>query len=62
MKFEVGQKWYYWSGMRDEERILLQCFDSERGGRCAHTAFVDPRSPVGGRQRKSIEVRGLVFG
>ena len=57
-----GEKWYYWSGMGNEERLLLECFDSEKGGRVPHTAFVDPRSPVGGRERESIEVRALVFG
>ena len=57
-----GEKWYYWSGMENEERILLECYDSEKGGRVPHTAFVDPRSPAGGKQRESIEVRALVFG
>ncbi|KAL8832990.1 MAG: hypothetical protein Q9170_004589 [Blastenia crenularia] len=56
------EKWYYWSGMDNDERILLQCFDSEKGGRVPHTAFVDPRSPADGKQRESIEVRALVFG
>jgi len=58
----VDEQWYYWSGIDNDERILLECFDSEKGGRVPHTAFVDPRSPVGGRQRESIEVRALVFG
>lgn len=58
----MDERWYYWSGIDDDERILLECFDSEKGGRVPHTAFVDPRSPVGGRQRESIEVRALVFG
>ena len=56
------EKWYYWSGIDNEERILLECYDSEKGGRVPHTAFVDPRSPAGARQRESIEVRALVFG
>ncbi|KAL8735301.1 MAG: hypothetical protein Q9181_002841 [Wetmoreana brouardii] len=58
----MDEKWYYWSGIGNDERILLQCFDSEKGGRVPHTAFVDPRSPAGGKQRESIEVRALVFG
>lgn len=57
-----GERWHYWSGMRNEERLLLECFDSEKGGRVPHSAFVDPRTPVGGRARESIEVRALVFG
>ena len=57
-----GQKWHYWSGMENNERLMLQCYDSEKGARVPHTAFVDPRSPEGARGRESIEVRALVFG
>lgn len=57
-----GEKWYYWSGMENNERLLLECYDSEKGGRVPHTAFVDPRSPEGGKERESIEVRALIFG
>ena len=56
------EKWHYWSGMENNERLLLECYDSEKGGRVPHTAFVDPRSPEGARQRESIEVRALIFG
>ena len=56
------EKWYYWSGMENDERLLLECYDSEKGGRVPHTAFVDPRSPAGGKERESIEVRALIFG
>ena len=56
-----GTKWWYWSGMNDGERLLLQCYDTETGGRVPHTAFIDSRSPPGS-QRESIEVRALVFG
>lgn len=64
------QKWYYLSGMTGDERILLECFDSEalkegsgvKGGRVAHTAFEDPRSREGAEGRESIEVRALIFG
>ncbi|KMU82773.1 7alpha-cephem-methoxylase P8 chain [Coccidioides immitis H538.4] len=59
------QKWYYWSGIGGDERLLLKCSDSKEGApgkRVPHTAFVDPRTPVGARGRESIEVRCLVFG
>ncbi|KAK3902952.1 hypothetical protein C8A05DRAFT_43718 [Staphylotrichum tortipilum] len=64
------QRWYYLSGMTGDERILLECFDSEslkeggevKGGRVPHTAFEDPRSREGAVGRESIEVRALVFG
>lgn len=62
VKWTEGQRWHYWSGMDGGERLLLQCYDSEKGGRVPHTAFVDPRTPEGARGRESIEVRALIFG
>ncbi|KAF2204334.1 hypothetical protein GQ43DRAFT_438063 [Delitschia confertaspora ATCC 74209] len=66
VRYNPGQKWYYWSGMRNEDRLLLKCFDSDKSmgewGRVPHTAFVDPRTPDGAIGRESIEVRALVFG
>ncbi|KAK0250370.1 hypothetical protein B0A54_16185 [Friedmanniomyces endolithicus] len=62
VKFFEGAEWYYWSGIGNGERILLQCYDSEKGARTPHTAFVDPRTGEGWRGRESIEVRALVFG
>jgi len=66
VQFNAEQKWYYWSGMKNDERLLLKCYDSDEGvgrwGRVPHTAFVDPRSPEGAVGRESIEVRALVFG
>ncbi|OTB03423.1 hypothetical protein M426DRAFT_321796 [Hypoxylon sp. CI-4A] len=64
------QKWYYLSGMTGDERLLLECFDSEAlkenssvdGGRVPHTAFDDPRTRPDAEGRESIEVRALVFG
>ena len=63
VKHTDGQHWCYWSGMEDNERLLLECFDSENArGRVPHTAFVDPRSGADAKPRESIEVRALVFG
>ncbi|KAF1917771.1 hypothetical protein BDU57DRAFT_514204 [Ampelomyces quisqualis] len=66
VRHNSGQKWYYWSGMKNEDRLLLKCFDSDenvgRWGRVPHTAFSDPRTPEGAVGRESIEVRALVFG
>ncbi|KAF2232005.1 hypothetical protein EV356DRAFT_272647 [Viridothelium virens] len=63
VKHRDGQVWYYWSGMKNDERLFLQCSDSENfSGRVPHTAFVDPRTPEGAPGRESIEVRALVFG
>jgi hypothetical protein len=70
IRFNPAQKWHYLSGMTGNERLLLECFDSEalrdgsqvKGGRLAHTAFVDPRTKPDAEGRESIEVRALVFG
>jgi hypothetical protein len=66
VKYNPGQKWYYWSGMTNGERLLLKCYDSDetfsRTGRVPHTAFNHPRSPGNSPGRESIEVRALVFG
>lgn len=70
IRYNEGQKWHYLSGMRNDERLFLECFDSEatkpgtkvQGGRVPHTAFTDPRTPEGAVGRESIEVRALVFG
>ncbi|MCJ1441556.1 MAG: hypothetical protein MMC23_002045 [Stictis urceolatum] len=56
------EQWYYWSGMRNDERLFLEIFDSEKGGRLPHTAFKDSRTPENAPPRESIEVRALVFG
>jgi len=70
IKHNEGQKWHYLSGMRNDERLFIECFDSEalkpgskvKGGRVPHTAFVHPDTPEGAVGRESIEVRALVFG
>ena len=62
VRFHEAQQWYYWSAMNPDERLLLECFDSLKGGRVPHTAFVDPRSAEDAEGRESIEVRALVFG
>lgn len=62
VKRTEGQKWLYWSGIDDDERLFLQCFDTEKGARVPHCAFVDPRSTEDSKPRESIEVRALVFG
>lgn len=70
VRYNEGQKWHYLSGMTNDERLFLECFDSEslksgssvQGGRVPHTAFTDPRTPEGAVGRESIEVRTLVFG
>ncbi|KAL1969637.1 hypothetical protein VTN77DRAFT_8190 [Rasamsonia byssochlamydoides] len=57
-------QWKYWSGIDNDERLLLKCSDTQPGvgKRTPHSAFVDPRTPAGAKPRESIEVRALVFG
>ncbi|KAK4949000.1 hypothetical protein LTR10_012373 [Elasticomyces elasticus] len=62
VKFTEQGRWHYLSGMKNDERILLQCYDSKDGARTPHTAFTDPRTQPGWPGRESIEVRALVFG
>lgn len=64
VRHNPGQQFYYWSGMKNDERLFLKCYDSKDGvgKRVPHTAFIDPRTPEGARGRESIEVRALVYG
>lgn len=62
VKYSPDAKWHYLSGMKNDERILLQCYDSLNGARTPHSAFVDPRTKEDWPGRESIEVRALVFG
>ena len=62
VKYTEKGRWHYLSGMENDERILLQCFDSQDGARTPHSAFVDPRTKPDWPGRESIEVRALVFG
>jgi hypothetical protein len=57
-------RWYYFSEMRADEVLLLECYDSAQNGRVpftAHTAFDDPRTPAHARPRESIETRTIAF-
>lgn len=65
VRHHAGQRWFYLSGVTNEERVLLKCSDSWEGAegkRVPHTAFEHPDTPAGARGRESIEVRTLVFG
>lgn len=62
VKYDKNHQWHYWSGMTNDERILLQCYDSQKGARTPHSAFNDPRTKADWPGRESIEVRTLVFG
>jgi hypothetical protein len=58
-----GQRWYYFSGMRRDEVMLLKCFDTATDGRTrytAHSGFANPQVPAETPPRESIEVRALL--
>ncbi|MDF2464794.1 MAG: hypothetical protein K0Q43_3029 [Ramlibacter sp.] len=62
--YSSGQRWFYFSGMRTDEAMLLKCFDSAPDGRTrytAHTGFANPHAAPGTPPRRSIEVRSILF-
>ncbi|KAK4621955.1 Fe(II)/2-oxoglutarate-dependent dioxygenase nvfI [Fulvia fulva] len=70
-KYRPGQQFWYWSDMRTEDVLLLQCFDSQRtadvdGGlehvQCLHGSFELDTDGLEPCDRASVEVRCLVLG
>ena len=64
VKFNPAHKWFYAPAMRDDEILLIKCYDSAADGRARfvpHSAFSDPTTPAGAPPRESIELRTLVF-
>ncbi len=56
-------RWFYFSEMRRDEALLLNCYDSATDGRArftAHAAFDDPTASHDAAPRESIEVRTLI--
>jgi hypothetical protein len=63
-KFNPSHRWFYAPAMRQDEVMLIKCFDSADDGRARfvpHAAFVDPTTPAGALPRESIELRTLMF-
>ncbi len=64
VKFNPSHRWFYASAMRQDEVMLIKCFDSADDGRARfvpHSAFEDPTTPAGALPRESIELRTLAF-
>jgi len=64
VKFNPAHTWFYAPAMRDEEIMLIKCYDSAEDGRTRfvpHSAFADPTTPAQAPPRESIELRTLVF-
>ncbi|EFR05031.1 hypothetical protein MGYG_08037 [Nannizzia gypsea CBS 118893] len=65
LKYNPAHKWYYWSGMTNEDRLAFMIMDSKVDAvarRTPHASFADPRTPAGAQPRESIETRVFVFG
>ncbi|MEL0011967.1 MAG: CmcJ/NvfI family oxidoreductase [Alphaproteobacteria bacterium] len=63
-RYNPNHRWLYFPQMKEDEVILLKCFDTERDGRArwtAHAAFDDPSSPPDAAPRQSIETRTIAF-
>lgn len=63
LRFSPAHRWFYFSGMRPDEAMLLKCYDSDpaRARFTAHSAFDDPTAAPDAPPRESIEVRTLAF-
>ncbi len=64
VKYSPRHRWFYVPEMREDEALLLKCYDSAHSGvaRFApHSAFEDPTAPADKLPRESIELRTLVF-
>jgi hypothetical protein len=57
-------RWFYFPRLQPDELLLLKIYDSQADGPVrlsAHTAFEDPTSRPDAPDRRSIELRTLVF-
>ncbi|KHN94627.1 uncharacterized protein MAM_07533 [Metarhizium album ARSEF 1941] len=64
VRHNAGHRWFYRSGLRPHQVLLIKCFDSKTDGRARrvpHTAFEDAGARKDAPPRESIEVRALVF-
>lgn len=64
LRFDPGQRWYYFPRMTENETVLIKGYDSADGWRARftpHTAFDDPTTPTDAPPRESIEVRTFAF-
>jgi hypothetical protein len=65
VKFNSTHGWKYEKGMKQDETVLIKCYDSAQDDNIAkftpHSGFKDPSAPQGVPLRESIELRALVF-
>jgi len=63
VRYNPEHRWFYVPAMREDETVLIKCYDSERDVArfVAHTAFTDPTTPRDAPLRESIEIRTVAF-
>jgi hypothetical protein len=64
VRWSERHRWFYFSALREDEALLLKCYDSALDGTARfapHTAFEDPATPADASPRESIELRAFVF-
>ena len=62
--YNPDHRWYWFPRMTPDEALVFKVYDSQRDGTArwtAHTAFDDPTTQPGARQRESVEIRSLAF-
>jgi len=62
--FNPQHRWYWYPRQLPQEAALFKVYDSATDGRVrlsAHTAFENPRTAADAPQRRSIEMRALLF-
>ena len=61
VKYTSNQRWYYYSGMTNQEVLIIKSYDSDGviGRTCPHASF--QLSDAKGEPRRSIELRVLCF-
>ncbi|KAH7337829.1 hypothetical protein B0J17DRAFT_757304 [Rhizoctonia solani] len=64
-RFNEGHKWYYLKHQMPHEVTLIKGYDSrteDSARMCLHSAFHDPGSEANAPERRSIELKTIVFG
>lgn len=68
LRFNAGQRWYHYPGMRSDELLAFKLFECrkddpapERLRSVFHSAFDDPAMPAGAERRQSCEHRAVVI-
>lgn len=61
--YNPAQQWYYYSSMTADEALVFKMWDTDqsRPQWAAHSAFVDPTSPLQAAPRVSLDARFIAF-